>query len=138
MPVSTYAGNKLLDLMLRGVAFTAPARVYVSLHTADPGLTGASEVSTGAWPAYVRKDPADGAAVASGFDAADAKATENAKDILWPAMDGAGDVTVTHFAIWDATTAGNCLWGGELDAPRVMSPTDEVVFRIGQLDLLVD
>lgn len=137
MPASTYSGNALLNLLLRGVAFSAPARVYLSLHTADPGLIGANEVSTGDWPAYARQDPAQGAAVGTGFGAAAAKATDNAKEILFPAHNGGSDITVTHFGIWDASTAGNLLWYGALTASKTLFPTDEAVWKIGELDLSV-
>lgn len=134
MPASTYAGNIILNHFLRGVAAAPPARVYVSLHTDDPGLTGANEVTTDQWPAYVRKDPAAGAAIASGFDAPANKATANAKEMLWnAAMDGPAPITVTHFAIWDAAVGGNCIWPGELIAPRTLMPTDECVIHPGEL-----
>lgn len=138
MTTSTYAGNAILNLLLRGVAFTAPSRVYVSLHTGDPGATGANEVSTAAWPSYERQDPAQGAAIASGFDAAASKATQNAKQMLFPANDGASEVTVTHFGIWDAETGGNFLHGDPLTASKTYFPADEAVINIGQLDIGVE
>ena len=137
MPASTFAGNKLLDLLCRGVAWVAPTRVYVSLHTADPGNTGASEVSTAAWPAYVRKDAANGGAVGTGFTAAASKATSNALELLWPAHNGAANITVTHYALWDAVTAGNCLHSGPLTAAKTIGPTDEIVLHAGELDIAV-
>lgn len=138
MPASTYSANAILNLLVRGVAFTAPARVYVSLHTGNPGNTGASEVTLVQWPSYVRKDPAGGAAVATGFSAASGKATENAKEMLWSdAMDGAASITVSHFAIWDAATGGNCLLTGALTASKTLAPTDECVIHTGELDLSV-
>lgn len=137
MPASTFAANKLLDLLCRGVAWTAPTRVYISLHTADPGSTGASEVSTANWPAYVRKDAANGGSVGTGFAAAASKATSNALEILWPAHNGASSVTVTHYALWDASTSGNCLHSGALTASKTIAPTDEIVLHAGELDITV-
>lgn len=93
MPASTYAANALLNLFLRGVALAAPARVYVSLHTGNPGNTGAAEVTTAAWPAYARNDAAQGGAVATGFSAAASKATKNALDLLYAPHDGAAPIT---------------------------------------------
>ncbi|MRX32808.1 hypothetical protein [Aminobacter sp. MDW-2] len=138
MPASTYLGNALINHILRGVAFATPARVYVSLHIGDPGLTGANEVGAVAWPAYARIDPALGAAIASGFDAAAAKVTANAKQMLWLAMDGPAPINVTHWAIWDADVGGNCLIGGPLKFPKTLEPTDECVIHIGELDVGVD
>lgn len=137
MPISDYAGNNLLNAMLRGVAFPLPAKVYVSLHTADPGRSGINEVSTVAWPAYVRRDAADGGAVASGFDAAASRATKNAKQLLWPVNDGAGNVTVSHWALFDAATGGNCLAYGPLTSTRTVQPGDVFVCDIAKMSATV-
>lgn len=125
MPISNYAGNNLLDAMLRGVAFPDPTNVYCSLHTGDPGRDGSqNEVSTAAWPAYKRMDMADGGAIASGFDAAGSRSTKNAKQILFPVNDAAADVLVSYWALWDATTGGNCLAYGQLQTSRNVQPGD--------------
>lgn len=137
MPASTYAANAILNKFMRGVGFAAPARVYVSLHTADPANTGANEVTLAAWPAYVRRDPANAGAVGTGFTAASAKVLFNAIDILWPVHDGAGNITITHVAVWDALTGGNCLFTGALTAARTISPTDEIIVRASQLQFSV-
>lgn len=133
MPATTYAGNALLNQLLRGVDFTAPSRVYVSLHTADPGLNGANEVATVDWPAYARQDPSAGDNVEDGFTAPSGKATDNAKEITMPAMNGESAITVTHFAVWDASSAGNCLITGALAEAKTLNPTDEFIIRVGNL-----
>lgn len=101
MPFSTYAGNSILDRILRNAAF-AVATPYVSLHTANPGLAGGSEVAGGAGP-YARQ--------LGTFDAAAAKATQNSAIIDFAGMPA---VTVTHVGLWDALAAGNFLWYGPL------------------------
>jgi hypothetical protein len=138
MPASTHLGNAILNEALRGVAYTPPTRVYISLHTSDPGNNGIDEVSVAAWPAYQRQDPAGGGAVGDGFAAASSKATTNAADIEFGANDGAGPVTVTHFGIWDAATSGNFLVGGALTDSKVIAPTDEMIIRTGNLTVEVD
>lgn len=138
MPASTYLGNAILNHFLRGVQAAVPARVYVSLHTADPGNAGADEVTVGAWPAYVRRDAALGGAIATGFAAAADKASENLLELLYPAQDGAAPVTITHFGLWDAAAAGNLLWRGALTAAKTLNPTDECIIHGGDLDLSVD
>lgn len=138
MPATTYAGNKVIDLLVRGVAFPAPARVFLALHTANPGLNGANEIALAAWPGYKRLDFAMGADVATGFAAAAAKETKNAKQLLFATQDGAASVTITHWSIWDAATGGNCLWGGALTFNKTLNPTDEVVVHPNELTLQVD
>lgn len=138
MPATTYTGNKLIDQLVRGVAFAPPARVYLALHTANPGVTGASEITLANWPGYARLDAAQGDAVATGFAAAAAKKTQNAKQLLFPTMDGAASVTITHWSIWDALTGGNCLWTGALTYAKTLNPTDEVVVHPTELQLEID
>ncbi|MCA1490087.1 hypothetical protein I6F11_04035 [Ensifer sp. NBAIM29] len=137
MPLSTYAGNAIINHLVRGAQMTAPARVYVSIHTADPGLTGANEVTTAAWPSYARQDPAQGGAVAAGFSSAENKATENLLSLLFSNYDGSGTLTITHFGIWDALTGGNLLWYGALTVSKTLNPTDEVIVYPTDLDLSV-
>lgn len=138
MPATTYAGNKLIDHLVRGVEFLPPQRLFLALHTANPGLNGASEITLAAWPGYKRMDFALGEAVASGFAAAAAKATKNTKQLLFPTQDGAASVTITHWSIWDAATGGNCLWTGALTFNKTLNPTDEVVVHPNELTLEVD
>lgn len=138
MPASTYLGNALLDQFLRGIAVTPPTRVYISLHTADPGNAGANEVTTGAWPAYVRLDAAQGGAIASGFSAATSKLSANLKELLWAANNGASPVTVTHFGIWDAASGGNLLFHDVLTSSKTYQPSDEGVLHAGALQVEVD
>lgn len=138
MPATTYTGNKLIDQLVRGVAFEPPARVFLALHTADPGVTGGSEMTAAKWPSYARLDAAQGAAVGTGFAAAATKKTKNAKQLLFPTMDGAASVTITHWSLWDALTGGNCLWTGTLTYQKTLNPTDEVVVHPNELQLEID
>jgi len=130
---SNYTETNLINALLRGTAFPLPATVYVSLHTATPGETGTSEVSTGSWPAYVRRDAAQGAAISTGWAAPTDGVTTNAKQLTYPANNGAGSVTVTHFGLWDAATGGNYLAGAVLTSSRTLAVGDVLVFDIGSL-----
>jgi hypothetical protein len=75
---------------------------FVSLHTGDPGTTGANEV-TGGTPAYARKAATWGAA-AGGSRALSASVT----------FDVPSGVTITHFGAWSAATGGNFQGGDNL------------------------
>ena len=90
MPYSATAKNLMLD------AFGAAA-THLSLHTGNPGSTGASEV-TGGSPAYARK-AAQWAAASGG-----SKALSNA-----PLFDVPAQTTITHVGVWDSATAGRFL-----------------------------
>lgn len=89
--LSTNGKNEILD----SGASWPPA--YVSLHSADPGATGANEL-TGGTPAYARKAATWSAA------AAGAKALSNQ-----PVFDVPAGSTVAFVGLWSALTAGTYL-----------------------------
>jgi hypothetical protein len=123
MPFSTFLGNHIIDHLFRNQAYSPPSTIYVSLHTADPGLTGANEVSGGS---YARQSFT--------FDAASSKASQNAAAISFTAMPA---VTVTHVGVWDASTNGNFLIGGALTAQKTTNAGDTFQFPDSDLDLAI-
>lgn len=113
MPYSTYTKNAWLNT-LRNVSF-AVATTYGSLHTADPGDTGASEV-TGGSPAYARKSVTWNAAASGAMD-----------DSNVPVFDVPTATTVAYVGLWDAVSAGNFLGAANV--------TDEVFAAQGTYTL---
>lgn len=97
--ISTYTKNKLLDALFRNVSFSV-AQAYTSLHTADPGDTGASEVAGGT---YARQSSSF-AAASGGQAASDAV-------LRFPGMPVA---TVPFAGLWDAASVGNFLAGNSV------------------------
>ncbi|WP_214322072.1 phage tail fiber protein [Nonomuraea sediminis] len=95
MALSNAGKNVCLDA-LGGVAG------FVSLHTADPGTTGASEVTGGT---YARKSHTWNAASSGNLD--------NSNQ---PVFDVPASTTVTHFGLWSASTSGTFYGGGSLSA----------------------
>lgn len=134
---SDYTEENILKALLIGTAFPLPTGTYVSLHTADPGDTGANEVSLVAWPAYVRKHAEAGGAIGTGWAAPStsgvSKISTNLNQIPYPSNNGASTVTVTHFAIWDAVTAGNCLGSAALSTPQAITTAGVLIFDVGSL-----
>jgi len=112
---ATTLANKWLD-MLRAVAFTAPANVYAQLHTADPGAAGTTSVFANV--ATARSAITWSAAAANG--AVQQIAISNTP--TWT-VNGAGG-TVTHLALFDATSAGNFLWSMILGSSKAVVATD--------------
>jgi hypothetical protein len=95
---------------------------FVSLHTADPGTTGASEVSGGS---YAR------VAVTWGSPSGGSVANTGALTINLPASTTAG-----FFGIWSASSAGTYYIGGAL-SPSVTtgSSAGTVTIAIGALTI---
>lgn len=138
--LSDYAENKILDLLVRGVAFSALPAVFVSLHTASPtdaNIAG-TEVTLAAWPSYVRLNAANAGLVGTGFTVAAAGALSNAQLLTWPANNGAGSVVVSHVGIYDAAVAGNLLWWMPATAIRTLQTGDILSIAVGTLALALD
>lgn len=130
---SNYTEQNVINALLRGVAFPLPTKTYIALHTADPGEDGASEVTTGAWPAYIRK-PAEGAgSIGSGWSEPVNGVSKNAKQIVYPGFDSESPATVTHWSVWDAESGGNMLMYAALQTSRTMNEGDVFVFDINSL-----
>lgn len=122
--ISNYLENALINGTLRGTTFTAPAAVYVSLHTADPTDTGTgTEVSGGS---YVRQ--------AATFGAPSNGVSTTTADINYPQAT-ASYGTVGWIGIWDASTAGNMLYHTPLDTSKAIDTGD--VFKISAGSLTV-
>ena len=121
MPFTTVTANKLINKLLRNTDFVHPSAIYVSLHTADPTQTGASEVTGGG---YTR--------VVSTFVNPTTKVTENVADVEFTDMPA---VTVTHIGLWDAVTGGNFWWGGELAISKTIAVEDTIKILASALDV---
>lgn len=116
MSMSDYLEEKLLLHTFKNTAYTSPTTVYLSLHTADPGETGASECTGGS---YARQ------AIAFSAASNPAGTIANSGTVTFSSMPAA---TVTHFAIWDASSAGNCLITGALGSSKTVGAGDTVSF----------
>jgi hypothetical protein len=131
--MSDYLEVQLRAHIFRTASFTKPTVLAVSLHTANP-LDDASgtEVSGGSY-ARVQRNPLDANwTAASGTDGL----TDNASAVTFPAPTANWGV-VTHFAVWDATVAGNMLCYGPLTIPKTINNGDAAPsFAIGALDIV--
>lgn len=113
MPVLDAGKNLMLNAL-------AEAADTVSLHTANPGTTGASEV-TGGSPAYARK-PVDWSPAAAG----------NLDSLSTPAFDVPAGVTVSWVTFWAGSTA---LATGELSPHRSFSAQGVLTLSDADLSL---
>ena len=140
--LSDYLENKILDHILRATAFTAPASVHVGLLTAAPSDTGGGvEVSGGG---YARVAVTSGTAAwnntqgnTTGASTGADGTIENAAVVTFPTPT-AGWGTVTHFAVYDAATAGNLLFYAALTTAKTINTGDAVSFAAGALSLQID
>lgn len=122
---SDFLEAAILNHVFRGVAMpTFAANVWQSLHTADPGDTGASEVNSGthAWYARVPISRATGSWTAPA-DASGSQQIANAAAITYASP--TTTVTVTYAGYWDAATGGNFLYSAPLGTTRNLQNGDQ-------------
>ena len=127
MPKATTFCNSFLNLILRGTAITDLAEndtsspntsVYLSLHTADPGVGGAQTTNEASYTGYARLAVDR---TGTGWDAASGGSSVNSA-LAQFAECTAGSSTVTHVAVGtDSAGAGRVLWAGALAASRSIS-----------------
>lgn len=101
----------LVDAVINAAVDGAAATItHVSLHTADPGTTGANEATGGG---YTREALVWGAAAGTEADAT---------QVTFDVPSG----TFTHFGLWDAATTGNFKGGGSLSQPETFAAAGQM------------
>ena len=141
MPKSTSACNSILALIFNATTWadiaeddtTSPAtNLYLSLHTADPGVGGAQTTNETAYTNYVRIAVPR---TTGGWDAPAAAATANAA-LAQFAQCGASGATLTHVAIGTgAAGAGLVLYAGALSSSLAVANGIQPQFAAGALDV---
>ena len=106
------------NLMLGGLTASAG---FVSLHTADPGTGGTSEV-TGGSPAYAR--------LAITWTAAAASSTSNSAQIVFNVPTS---TTIRYLGYWSASTGGTFYGSRILDAAQTYTSKGTYTLAIGAI-----
>jgi hypothetical protein len=114
--------DMILEKILNGTDFDHPTNLAISLHTADPGQTGADEVSGGS---YARQEPS--------FGTVSEKSATTDADIEFVDMP---DCTITHLGLWGyVVDTWEFIWGGALGKSETVGAGDTVKIPIGDLDV---
>jgi len=130
--ISDFLENELLDHVMGVGAYTPPATVYLGLSTADP-LDDASGLAEPSGNGYARQSIA--------FNAAASRKVENTALVTFPQASGAWG-TITHWALFDAESAGNMMAHGSLavsktvvsgNTPSVAANEVDVEFNAGAI-----
>lgn len=120
---SDYLKPKILDKVLKNTDFTVTA-AYLSVHTGDPGGTGASEqggsgtrplIDAGTWTFNSPTFSSPTWTVQVDINVADAS---------WTNMPNS---TYTYIGAWDANLAGNFLWGGAVSSPLTTTGGNSII-----------
>jgi hypothetical protein len=102
----------------------AVATVYAKLHTGDPG----EEATSNAAGETTRKS-ITWAAPSSGV-------IKNSAALEWTAV--STSETIKYVSLWDASTAGNALWSGALEAEKAVSAGDTLKIAAEGLSVSLD
>lgn len=141
MPKSTATCNSLLALIFNATTWnliaendsTSPAtNLYVSLHTADPGVGNDQTTNETSYTNYARVAVAR---TTSGWDVPASAATANAALIQF-AQCGASGATLTHVAIGTGSSGtGTVLYAGALSSSLAVANGIQPQFAAGALDV---
>lgn len=135
MSASDFLENEILDHILSAATYTAPATVYVALHTADPGDSGTQPTNECSGTGYARVAVTNNA---TNWPAASGGSKSNGTDIDFGTVGAGGWGTATHWSIGVAASgAGNILLSGALSASKVLAAGDTAKFAAGSLTVSV-
>lgn len=109
-----------------GTSYTAPGAVYLQLHTADPTDTGTTAVAS--------NTTRQAATFNTASSVPNPASMATSATVTWTNVPAAE--TYTHWTLWDASTAGNCLWTGALSSSATVAVGD--TFQITSLTLTLD
>ena len=135
---TNYLERRLLHFLFKNnsLSFSSPGdSIYVGLCTAvSAAETGSlTEASFGG---YARQQVAAASWTTIGADSTDTQTAKNASEIEFPARTDSGNVTITHVFIVDASSSGNILFVGALDASKTLAQND--IFRINTNNLSIE
>ena len=106
-----------------GTSYTAPSAVYIQLHTANPGSSGGTSVSSVTTrPAATFGDATTGSIALSNTP-------------TWSNWAGTNGEVVTHISVWDAASSGNFLWSAALTASKTVNTGDTLTLSSASLSI---
>ena len=128
MSFSNYLETELLDHVFTNSAYTAPSTLYLALFTSNPADDASGTEVSASGTAYARQTVT--------FTVSGNTATTSAAVEFPTATASFG--TVTHVAVYDASTAGNLIAYAALTSSKAIDTGD--VFRVpaGDLDITLD
>lgn len=138
---TTYLENKLLSFIFKNNAgtFSSPGdSIYVGLATAvsDAEAGTLTEVNTSTQDANYARQQVTAANWTLASSSTDQQTVNNTNNIEFSASSGVATYTVTHVFIADASTGGNILFVGALDASKAIASGD--IFRINATNLSIE
>ena len=135
---TNYLERRLLHFIFKNnsLSFSSPGdSIYVGLATAVSAAETGS-VTEANFTNYARQQVTAANWTTIGADSTDIQTAKNAANIEFPASGGGGTDTITHVFIADASSSGNILFVGALDASKAIAEGD--IFRINANNLTIE
>ena len=135
---TNYLERRLLHFLFKNnsLSFSSPGdSIYVGLCTAVSAAETGS-VTEASFGGYASQQVAAASWAPIGADSTDTQTAKNASEIEFPAKTDSGNVTITHVIIADASSSGNILFVGALDASKTLAQND--IFRINATNLSIE
>ena len=135
---TNYLERRLLHFLFKNnsLSFSSPGdSIYVGLCTAVSAAETGS-VTEASFGGYARQQVAAASWTTIGADSTDTQTAKNTSAIEFPAKTDSGNVTITHVIIADASSSGNILFVGALDASKTLAQHD--IFRINATNLSIE
>lgn len=123
---SSYLETKVMDALFNNVSPAALqlAGRWIQLHTGAPTKAGTANVAGNNVRVAIT-----GAASSGGV-------FTSTNDLIWTSV--STTETYTDVSLWDASSAGNCLWIGSLAAPQAVTVGDNFSILTGQLTVTLN
>ena len=135
---TNYLERRLLHYIFKNnsLSFSSPGdSIYVGLCTAVSAAETGS-VTEASFSGYARQQVAAASWTTIGADSTDTQTAKNTSAIEFPAKADSGNVIITHVIIADASSSGNILFVGALDASKTLAQND--IFRINATNLSIE
>jgi hypothetical protein len=122
MAISTAEANSIYNAQFRQTNWTAPTTLYLSLHTAAPGATGANEVADATYARQV---------FTTAMGAPTAGAGANTSVVEYPAA--TTGFTATHGGVWTAVSGGTYLRDVDISPDKVVGAGEILRLAVGAI-----
>ena len=135
---TNYLERRLLHFIFKNnsLSFSSPGdSIYVGLATAVSAAETGS-LTEADFTNYARQQVTASIWTTIGADSTDTQTATNAANIEFPASGGGGTDTITHVFLADASSSGNILFVGALDASKAIASGD--IFRINAGNLTIE
>ena len=135
---TNYLERRILHFLFKNnsLSFSSPGdSIYVGLATAVSAAETGS-LTEADFTNYARQQVTASNWTTIGADSTDTQTATNAANIEFPASGGGGTDTITHVFLADASSSGNILFVGALDASKAIASGD--IFRINAGNLTIE